>query len=315
MIINRRQLRIKVLQMLYSYEQTEDANLRSFEKRLSISIDETYDLYLYYLLLLIEFKFLAEKKIEDSKGKLHPDEKNLIPSLIFVENPILVSLSNNQELKKEFKKRSISWSGEMDLVRAVFNKIRSSDLYLQYVESNNSDLQSDVSLIVKLFKNFIVNEDLLLSYLEEKSIYWIEDVDLVASMIVKSFKRSNETEGKVDILPLFKEQKEEQAFFKDLFHNSIINKEEIDKTIRDHTKNWDIERIALMDILLMRLAVAEVTSFSSIPIKVTLNEYIELAKLYSTNKSNFFINGILDQSFIDLKSEGKIKKVGRGLLE
>jgi len=315
MIINRRQLRIKVLQMLYSYEQTEDANLRSFEKKLSISIDETYDLYLYYLLLLIEFKFLAERKIEESKSKLHPDEKDLNPSLNFINNPILVSLANNQELIKEFKKRSISWSSEMDLVRSVFNKIRSSDLYLQYVENDKSDLQSNILFIVKLFKNFVVNEDLLLSFLEEKSIFWIEDVDLVASMIVKSIKRSNESMGKVDILPLFKEQKEEQAFFKDLFHNSIKNKDEIDKIIRDHTKNWDIERIALMDILLMRLAVAEVTSFSSIPIKVTLNEYIELAKQYSTSKSNFFINGILDQSFIDLKSEGKIKKVGRGLLE
>ena len=202
----------------------------------------------------------------------------------------------------------------MALVRALFKKIRSSDLYLQYIDNSKSDLNSDVSFILKLFKNYVVNDELLLSYFEERSIYWIEDVDLVASMIIKSFKRSKETNGKVGILPLFKEKKEEQLFFKDLFHNAIIKKDEIDKVIRDHTKNWDIERIALMDILLMRLAVAEVTSFSSIPIKVTLNEYIELAKLYSTNKSNFFINGILDQSFSDLKLEGKIKKIGRGLL-
>lgn len=315
MIINRRQLRIKVLQMLYSYEQTEDANLRSFEKKLAGSIDETYDLYLYYLLLLIEFKWLAEQKIEVSKSKIRPDEKDLNPNLVFVDNPILVSLAENQELKKILNRRSISWSSEMDLVRALFNKIRSSDFYHQYIDSSKSDLNSDVSFILKLFKNFVVNDELLLSYFEEKSIYWIEDVDLVASMIIKSFKRSKETKGKVEILSLFKEKKEEQMFYKDLFHNSIIKKDEIDKIIRDHTKNWDIERIALMDILLMRLAVAEVTSFSSIPIKVTLNEYIELAKQYSTNKSNFFINGILDQSFSDLKSEGKIKKTGRGLIE
>ena len=315
MIINRRQLRIKVLQMQYSYEQTEDANLRSFEKKLANSIDETYDLYLYYLLLLIEFKSIAEQKIEDSKSKLRPDEKDLNPSLIFVENPLLVSLTENQELKKLLAKRSISWSSEMDLVRTLFNKIRSSDFYNQYIENKKSDLQSDASFIVKLFKDFVVNDELLLSYLEEKSIYWIEDVDLVASMIIKSFKRSKETDGRIVILPLFKEEKEERSFYKNLFHNAIINKDEIDKIIRDHTKNWDIERIALMDILLMRLAVAEVTSFSTIPVKVTLNEYIELAKQYSTNKSNFFINGILDQSFSDLKSEGKIKKIGRGLIE
>jgi len=301
--------------MQYSYEQTEDANLRSFEKKLANSIDETYDLYLYYLLLLIEFKSIAEQKIEDSKSKLRPDEKDLNPSLIFVENPLLVSLTENQELKKLLAKRSISWSSEMDLVRTLFNKIRSSDFYNQYIENKKSDLQSDASFIVKLFKDFVVNDELLLSYLEEKSIYWIEDVDLVASMIIKSFKRSKETDGRIVILPLFKEEKEERSFYKNLFHNAIINKDEIDKIIRDHTKNWDIERIALMDILLMRLAVAEVTSFSTIPVKVTLNEYIELAKQYSTNKSNFFINGILDQSFSDLKSEGKIKKIGRGLIE
>lgn len=315
MIINRRQLRIKVLQMLYSFEQTESANLRSFEKKLADSIDETHNLYLYYLLLLIEFKSLAEQKIEDSKSKLRPNEKDLNPSLVFVENPILLSLAENPELKKLFAKKSISWSSEMDMVRAIFNKIRSSDLYLEYVKNSNPDLNSEISFILKLFKNYVVNDELLLSYLEEKSIYWIEDVDLVASMILKSFKRSKDSNGKVNILPLFKEEKEERLFFKDLFHNSIMKKEEIDKIIRDHTKNWDIERIALMDILLMRLAVAEVTTFSSIPVKVTLNEYIELAKQYSTNKSNFFINGILDQSFLDLKTEGKIKKIGRGLLE
>lgn len=315
MIINRRQLRIKVLQMLYSYEQTEDANLSSFEKKLANTIDETHDLYLYYLLLLIEFKFLAEQKIEGSKSKLRPVEKDINPSLVFVENPILVSLSENQELKKLFAKRSISWSAEMNLVKTLFNRIRSSELYLNYIENDKQDMESDISFITKLFKNLVVNDELILSYFEEQSIYWIEDIDLVASMIVKSFKRSKENKGKVDVLPLFKEKKEEQSFFKELFHKSIIKKDEIDKIIRDHTKNWDIERIALIDILLMRLAVAEVTSFSSIPIKVTLNEYIELAKQYSTNKSNFFINGILDQSFSDLKSEGKINKIGRGLIE
>ncbi|RLD23061.1 MAG: transcription antitermination factor NusB [Bacteroidetes bacterium] len=314
MIINRRQLRIKVLQMQYSYEQTEDANLRSFETKLTKSIEETYNLYLYYLLLLVEFKSLAEQKIEESKSKLRPDKKDLNPSLVFVENPLLVSLTENQELKKILSKRSISWSSEMDLVRTLFNKIRTSDVYLQYLESDVSELNSDVSFILKLFKTFVVNDELLLSYFEEKSIFWIDDVDLVASMIIKSFKRSKETNGKVAILPLFKEEKEERLFFKNLFRNAIKQKNEIDQIIRDHTKNWDIERIALMDILLMRLAVAEVTTFSSIPIKVTLNEYIELAKQYSTNKSNFFINGILDQSFSDLKSEGKIKKTGRGLL-
>jgi N utilization substance protein B len=315
MIINRRQLRIKVLQMLYSFEQSEGSQLGLFEKNLTNSINETYKLYLYYLLLLIEFKSLAEQKIDDSKNKLRPKEKDLNPSLIFIQNPILVSLAENQKLKKLFTKNSISWSSEMVMVRLIFNKIRNSDLYLKYIDEDNSDVNSDINFIIKIFKDYIINSEILLSYIEEKSIFWIEDIDLVASMIVKSFKRSKETKGAVKILSLFKEEKEEKAFYKKLFHNSIVNSDEIDKIIRDHTKNWDIERIALMDILLMRLAVSEVTTFPSIPVKVTLNEYIELAKQYSTNKSNFFINGILDKSFSDLKEEGKIKKTGRGLME
>ena len=314
MIINRRQLRIKVLQMLYSFEQTDDGMLGLFEKKLAKSIDETYNLYLYYLLLLIEFRSLAEQKNTDSKSKLRPVKNDLNPSLLFVENPVLLSLTENKKLKKLFSKHSISWSSEMDLVRTVFNRIRNSDLYLQYIDRKEPELETDVAFIVKMFKDLVVNDEVLLSNLEEKSIYWIEDIDLVASMIIKSFKRSKETTGTVAILSLFKEEKEEKHFFKSLFHNSIVNREKIDKVIRDHTKNWDIERIALMDILLMRLAVTEVTTFSSIPIKVTLNEYIELAKLYSTNKSNFFINGILDKSFSDLKDEGKINKTGRGLI-
>lgn len=315
MIINRRQLRIKVLQMLYAYEQTDDAHLGLFEKKLAKSIDETYHLYLYYLLLLIEFKSLAEQKIEDSKIKLRPEKKDLNPSFNFVKNPLLVSLSGNQKLHKLFSKFSISWSSEMDMVKAMFNKLRNSELYIRYIENNDVDLDADVAFIVKLFKEYVVNDEVLLSYFEEKSIYWIEDIDLVASMIIKSFKRSKESGGEVEIISLFKEIKEEKAFYKQLFHNSIAKSDEIDGIIRDHTKNWDIDRIALMDILLMRLAVAEVTTFASIPVKVTLNEYIELAKQYSTNKSNFFINGILDKSFIDLKAEGKIKKSGRGLMK
>jgi N utilization substance protein B len=315
MIINRRQLRIKVLQMLYSYEQTGDSSLGLFEKKLNQSINETYNLYLYYLLILIEFRALAERRIEDSKNKLRPDKQDLNPSLLFVQNPVLVSLAENQKLSKLFTKNSISWSAEMAMVKAIFKKIRSSDLYKNYIEENNPDLNIGVNFIIKMFKDYVINNEVLLSFLEEKSIFWIEDIDLVASMIIKSFKRSKENKGVVEILSLFKEEKEEKEFYKNLFHNAIVHRDKIDKIIRDHTKNWDIERIALMDILLMRLAISEVTSFSSIPVKVTLNEYIELAKQFSTNKSNFFINGILDKSFADLKEQGEIKKTGRGLME
>jgi len=201
------------------------------------------------------------------------------------------------------------------LVKTMVNKIRNEDFYKEYLESDDKSIENDIKFAIELFKKHIVNSELMYAYMEDQSIFWIDDIDLVASMIVKSFKRSKDEVGQVQILELFKEEKEEREFYRQLFTKSINQREDIDTIIREHTNNWDIERIALMDILLMRLAVTEAINFKSIPVKVTLNEYIELAKQYSTAKSNSFVNGILDKSFEDLKEKGKIKKVGRGLIE
>lgn len=315
MIINRRQLRIKVLQQLYAFDQTEEASLKIFEKNLDHSIEKMFDLYYYYLLLIIELRLLAEQKIQDGKIKHVPSDKDLNPSLRFVNNRLIKSLAENPILAIRIQDRGITWSNEMDIVKGLFKKIREEEFYNEYLESEDKSVERDIQFTLQLFKKFIVNDEVIYAHIEDQSIFWIDDIDLVASMIVKSFKRSKDSLGQVEILDLFKEEKEERDFYHTLFHNSVMKKEETDGIIRDHTNNWDIERIALMDILLMRLAVTEVTSFTSIPIKVTLNEYIELAKQYSTSKSNSFVNGILDKSFADLKKAGKIKKTGRGLME
>ncbi len=314
MIINRRQLRIKVLQQLYAFDQTEEASLKIFEKNLDYSIEKMFDLYYYYLLLIIELRRLAEQKIQEGKNKHVPSESDINPSLRFINNRLIKSLSQNPVLALRIQDRGVSWANEMDIVKGLFKKIREEDFYKEYLESEDDGVEKDVQFVLQLFKKHIVNNEVLYAYFEDQSIFWIDDIDLVASMIVKSFKRSRETVGEVEILDLFKEEKEEREFYHKLFHNAVVNKDDSDNIIKEHTNNWDIERIALMDILLMRLAVTEVLTFSSIPVKVTLNEYIELAKQYSTNKSNSFVNGILDKSFEELKKEGKIKKSGRGLI-
>jgi N utilization substance protein B len=315
MIINRRQLRIKVLQQLYAFDQTEEASLKIFEKNLDFSIEKMFDLYYYYLLLMIELRNLAEQKIQEGKNKHVPSEKDLNPSLRFVNNRLIKSLSQNPVLTLRLQDRGISWSNEMDIVKGLFKKIRNEEFFIEYLESDDMSVERDIQFALQLFKKHIVNDDVLFAYIEDQSIFWIDDIDLVASMIVKSFKRSKDNLGQVEILDLFKEEKEEREFYHKLFHNSVMNKEETDGIIREFTNNWDIERIALMDILIMRLAVTEAIYFSSIPVKVTLNEYIELAKQYSTVKSNSFVNGILDKSFEELKKAGRIKKTGRGLIE
>jgi N utilization substance protein B len=315
MIINRRQLRIKVLQQLYAFELDGEASMRVFEKNLDQSIEKMFDLYYYFLLLIIELRYLAEQKSIEGKTKHIPSENDLNPSLRFINNRLIKSLSENPVLALRLQERGISWANEMDLVKSLFKKIREEDFYGEYLDSSDNSVDNDVKFLIELFKKHIINNENIYTYFEDQSIFWIDDIDLVASMIIKSFKRSRETEGQVEILDLFKEEKEEREFYKKLFKEAVLRKEEIDGIIRQHTNNWDIERIALMDILLMRLAVTEAIVFKSIPVKVSLNEYIELAKQYSTNKSNSFVNGILDKSFQELKKSGKIEKSGRGLIE
>jgi N utilization substance protein B len=315
MIINRRQLRIKVLQQLYAFELDEEASLRVFEKNLEHSIEKMYDLYYYFLLLIIELRILAEEKSISGKSKHVPTEDDLNPSLRFINNRLIKSLAENPILALRLQERGISWAKEMNLVNTLFKKIREEEFYKTYLESTDHSVEADAQFAIELFKKHIINNELIYTYFEDQSIFWIDDIDLVASMIIKSFKRSRENEGQVEILDLFKEEKEERDFYKRLFKEAVLKKDDVDAIIREHTNNWDIERIAMMDILLMRLAVTEAITFNSIPVKVSLNEYIELAKQYSTNKSNSFVNGILDKSFQELKKSGKIKKTGRGLIE
>jgi N utilization substance protein B len=273
MIINRRQLRIKVLQQLYAFELDEEASLRVFEKNLDHSIEKMVDLYYYFLLLIIELRNLAEEKIIKGKEKHIPSEKDLNPSLRFVNNRVFKSLAENPILLSRLQERGISWADEMGLVKLVFKKVIEKDFYNEYLESTDNSIESDVKFAIELFKKHIVNNEIVYTFFEDKSIFWIDDIDLVASMIVKSFKRSKDNLGQIEILDLFKEEKEEKEFYKRLFKEAILNKEETDAIIREHTNNWDMDRIAMMDILLMRLAVTEVIAFHSIPIKVSLNEY------------------------------------------
>ena len=315
MVINRRQLRIKVLQMLYAFEQSGGGSMSKFEKELDKSVEKTYDLYLYYLLLLVELRNQAIQRLEDAKNKYIQTEEDLNPRLNFINNKVLMSLAENTEFLHLCKARGISWDAESELVRSLFIRIRQTELYNDYLSQPQAGAEGDINFLVKLYKKHIANDRILLDYFEEKSIYWLDDIDLVASMVIKHLKKSKEFGGNMQLPSLFNNEEDERNFYRKLFHNALIHKEEYDKIIRDHTQNWDIERIARMDILLMRLAVTEVITFEDIPVKVTLNEYIELAKQYSTSKSNFFINGILDKVFDDLKKQGKIRKSGRGLIE
>ena len=234
----------------------------------------------------------------------------------FVDNKLIAQLSVNGSLKKASEKASANWIGdvEQDMLKKMFIYLSETDMFLDYMQKESSDYKTDKNFIIQLFKKEICNFELLHNFFEDRSIYWQDDMDHICSMVLKTLKSFEEdTDEFHSIADLYKD--DEKDYIIQLFHKSIKLESENLKMINSYTKNWDSDRLAKMDILLMNLAITEAKEFSSIPLKVTLNEYIEISKFYSTPKSNGFINGVLDKVFIELKSDGAIKKVGRGLME
>lgn len=315
-MLNRRYLRIKVMQALYGFFQSDTRDLARSERDLFNGIDKIYDLYTYQLALLLELQHVANVLQEDAKEKHLPTAAELNPNLKFIENKFIKQLSENIHLKREMNNRKISWNNEFELVKKVFNTIKTSELYVDYMKEENHDYKADRKFILEIFKEHIADFELVNHLYEEKNLHWGDDIYLVNPMVVKTIESFQEDSNPdFELLPLYKDRVEDEEFVKDLFRQTAIRNEENEKLIGDKTKNWEVERIALMDVLLMKMAITEVLHFSNIPVKVTLNEFIEISKMYSTPKSKIFINGILDKLIADFKKENKLNKVGRGLME
>jgi N utilization substance protein B len=313
-MVNRRFLRIKVMQALYSYFQSEKNDLGKTEKELLVNIEKIYDLYIYILSMLIEVHHTAKLQQEDAKNKRLPSAEDLNPNTKFIENSLLAGLIDNQQLAKEITTRKISWQNDLDIVRKVLNDIRSSEDYKSYMASGKKDPGEDKDFVAAIIANVIGEHELLNYWLEERNIHWADDVFIAFTTVIRSVENAD-AKGKVSLAPLYKDPAEDKQFVRELLTKCVIHNEEYEKMIGEKTKNWEVERIALMDVLLMKMALTEILCFESIPIKVSLNEYIELSKQYSTPKSKMFINGILDKLVADLKNGNRISKTGRGLLE
>lgn len=315
-MLNRRHLRIKILQALYSYMQVKDNNIIKGEQELFTSIDKTFELYLSLLMMLTEILEIAQIKIEDGKRKKLPTKEDLKPNTKLLNNHILLLLNKNIALKKNCEKLKFSWFEERNMFKKLFKQIREQEEYIAYMSEESQTFEADKEFIIKIFKKTIVNFEPLHIYLEEKSIFWNDDLDLMSSMVIKTIKSFTSTDDEfTPLLDLFKDPEDELHFVKTLYRKAIVQSEEHMAMIKEKAQNWELERIALMDIILMKMALTEAKEFSQIPTKVTLNEYIEISKFYSTPKSNGFINGILDKLFIELKESGEILKTGRGLLD
>ncbi len=314
-MLNRRHLRIKVLQLLYAYFQSEEDNFPKAEKELLLTIERMYDMYLYLLLSLSELKRAAENKVADKKKKIRPSEDDLNPNLKFVDNQLIQIIENSTSLNALCEKRKINWMGveNQELFRKMFQHTLENETYFDYLHNNLNGFEEDRAFALSIFKEDIANSELLYSFFEEKSINWLDDLDLCCAMVLKSLK-GIQVEEEFIPMPLFKENDDEKEFVIQLFRNTILNNTENEKLIAELADNWELDRIAKMDMFLLKMGLTELQIFPSIPTKVTLNEYIEISKFYSTPKSNLFINGILDKAIGKLTLAKKIVKTGRGLI-
>ena len=311
-MLNRRHIRIKVLQVFYAFSQSNNDDLTKGINEFNHSIKKTYDLYIYLIQIFIPLRRHAEIKIEESKRSfLEKDSRSFSES--FINNKVIHQIESSKTLNKVVSDLKINWLGDVenDLTKKLFKAVYNTESYNEILNSTDESFENQKYGLIKLFKEEICNYNLLHHFFDEKSIYWQDDLDHVSSMIIKTLKSIKE-DGDFILMPLWKD--DEKDFALNLLSKAISNKNENDKILQKYSKNWESERLAKMDSLLMNLAVTEAKEFSTIPLKVTLNEYIEISKFYSTPKSNSFINGVLDKIFADLKKDGKLTKVGRGLI-
>ena len=307
-MINRVLIRLKIVQIVYAYYQNGGKNLDTAEKELFFSLSKAYDLYNYLLLLMVEVTKQANKRLNAAKNKLVPTKEDLFPNTKFVENRFIAQLEVNKQLLEFSNNQKKTWENEADFVKTLCDKILESDIYKEYMASETSSYEEDRELWRKLYKNIIFNNIELDQVLEDQSLYWNDDKEIVDTFVLKTIKRFDEKNGaKQELLPEFKDE-EDQDFARRLFRRTILNADYYRHLISENTKNWDLDRVAFMDVVIMQIALAEILSFPNIPVSVSLNEYVEIAKLYSTPKSGGFINGTLDGIVNSLKKENKLTK-------
>jgi N utilization substance protein B len=299
---------------LYAFNRREDENLAHAETELIFSIDKTYDLYHYLLLLVLEVADIAGEKIDQALQKRMPTNEDLNPQRRFINNQVIAQMRINQDLNKYISSRKLTWVNNSHIPRLLYTKMIGWEVFEEYMKSEGNNYMADKKFVIMLITDLFSNSEDLLSNLEEQSIYWNDDMEYISAMVEKTLKKFKVDSGEnISLMPLYKNEEDEE-FVKILFRKSVLHNKKCSDLIDKNTTNWEVERIALMDILVMQLAITEILEFPEIPVKVTLNEYIEIAKYYCTSKSSTFVNGILDNIVKEIRDEGLLNKFGRGLV-
>ncbi|MDR2084038.1 MAG: transcription antitermination factor NusB [Bacteroidales bacterium] len=319
-MLNRRQLRIKVLQALYAFIFSENDNLIKGEKELLSSIEKTKELFVWQISVAIELADLMSQKLDDRKRKFLPTEKDLNPNYRFVNNRILTQWKENRDVVKLIKYYKVSWIENIEAFRRLANNFESSEVYAKYLERKDS-YANDKDILICLYNDFVYEDDFFIDFYETKNMYWYTDFCMMNFLMAKFIDDYKESYDEFTPLQeIFKaisgvsDEKEDKDFVISLFSKVIIHREEYTQIVNKFTKNWDPDRISAMDVLIIIMAITEIVHFPHIPVRVTLNEYIDISKIFSTPKSKTFINGVLDSAYNYLLEEGKIKKTGRGLV-
>ena len=313
-MLNRRHIRTKVMQVIYALKRSEDVNLASEEKFLNSSMDSMYSLYLVMLSLLIKVHDKSKDQQEKSQQKHLLTTEDLNPNMKFIKNALLVQMSDSQSLKNAFERYKIqNWELDNEYVEVIFRSILESDIYASYMNSKFS-FNNDKQCVVDLFKEVIAPNEKLYDYLEDRNLTWLDDLPVVNTALVKLLNKAKENSSDDYFTPQLFKDDEDKEFGVELLRNTVLNIESYSEEISLKTQNWDKDRIADIDFVLLQMAICEFHEFPSIPTKVSINEYIEIAKEYSTPKSNVFINGVLDKIVKEYDENKTLNKIGRGLM-
>ena len=315
-MLTRRHIRVKVMQCIYALTQSKDDSLEKQEKFLKVSIENMYTLYLLNLSLLIEVQQMAAKQVKLSSKKYMASATDAYPNKEkFVQNRVLAQIVGNTRLKNEFDNRKLkNWYLNDEYVKLIYKEIVESEIYAKYMTSASSTYELDKQFMLQLFKEIIAPNEKIYEYLEDDKLTWVDDIPIVNTYIVKQLKKVKEDQDDGFFLPRLLKDDADMDFAKKLLTKTLLNDAKLEKEIEGKTPNWDKDRIADIDSILLKMAICEVLNFPSIPEKVTMNEFLEIAKEYSTPKSSIFINGILDKLLKEYKADGKLNKTGRGLL-
>ncbi len=320
-MVSRNIIRIKVMQTIYEHNMSDQSDIAAIRKNLLRSFDDMYILYIYILAMFGALTTIAEQIIELKKQKFLPTQTDLYPNLKFVNNSFIKKIEANKSLQKHIHENNLNWNNDVDLlfIRKVYDGISNEDFFIEYMQNHESSFEDDKKLVLTILEKFMLENEDINHYFGELKLSWMHDYNDVIILVHNTLKSFSKNQNDEKLLPpLFKIESdgicEDKQFMLDLLKKTIANNTQYEQIISDKIRNWETDRIACVDFILLKMAICEFCEFPNIPLRVTLNEYIEISKYYSTPKSRYFINGLLDSILEGLKKDNKINKQGRGLM-